>query len=314
MESLEKTNLTRRNPRKKHRVRTDVPYYMLLLPAIVITFFFCYLPMPGIILAFKDYSFKLGIYGSEWAGNGGFEHFITLFKTPGMGQAVWNTFFLNLLGLIVKFPAPIIFALLLNELFFRKFKRVVQTISYMPHFLSWISITGIALTLISTYGPINNFLALLGIDRVKFLDDGDNFIPLYLILTVWQSVGWGSIIFLANISSINGELYEAATLDGANRFQRVWHVTMPALIPTTMILLILDLGQMFGSNFELVWGLRDDSQFNVHVISTLIYQLGMQDGDQEMSTALNFIQSAIALTLTLGANAISKAVSKVSLW
>ncbi|GHV03107.1 protein LplB [Clostridia bacterium] len=300
--------------KKKHKFRQDMPFYLLLLPAIVTVFVFSYMPMPGVIMAFKDLDARQGMFASPWAANGGFAHFIYVFTVPDFADAIWPTVWINILSLIVRFPAPLIFALLLNELHKKVFKRTVQTISYLPYFLSWISVTGLASSLLSEYGGINDLINAVAGHRVGFLKNPDNFIPIYLFLSVWKSIGWGSIIYLANIAAISPDLYEAATLDGANRLKRAWHVTMPALLPTAMILLILEMGQLFGSNFELVYGLQN-AYFQTEVISTVIYKYGLGSGAMyEATTALNLVQSVVALTLTLGANWISKKVSKVSLW
>ncbi|MDR1093223.1 MAG: ABC transporter permease subunit [Clostridiales bacterium] len=312
---MEKTkNGMRKN---KRGFRADLPFYGLLAPAVVFTLVFAYLPMGGILIAFKNFDARVGYWASPWADNFGFQHFIYIFKTPAFTQAMLNTLYLNVLALLAGFPAPLLFALLLNEVRFKPAKRAVQTVSYLPYFLAWISVTGLAVTILAPDGIVNNILYRLGAEPVLFLQNPKTFTPLYLFLTVWKSVGWGSIIFLANIAAISSELYEAATLDGANRWKRVWHITLPALLPTTMILLILQLGQLFGSNFELVYGLQN-AYMDTDVISTAVYKFGLgRDGGslkREASTALGLMQSAIALGLTLGANFVSKKVAKISLW
>lgn len=298
--------------KEKNPLKSDLPFLALLLPALVLTFIFAYLPMIGLVLAFEDFDMFKGFL-SPLTDHYGFGHFITIFRDPSIFGAIWNTFYLNLLGLLVNFPAPLIFALLLDEVTRKGFKRTVQTISYLPYFLSWISVTGLAINLLSLYGSVNDFIRALGFERIRFLENPDNFVPIYIILTVWKGVGWGSIIYLSNISAINSELYESAQLDGANRFQQVCHITLPALLPTAMILLILNVGQMFGSNFELVHGLQS-TYFDKEVISTWVYKHGLQDGDYSMSTALSLFQSVVALVLTMGANKISEKVSSVSMW
>lgn len=298
--------------KEKNSLKGDLPFLALLLPALVLTFIFAYLPMIGLVLAFEDFDMFKGFL-SPLTDHYGFGHFITIFRDSSIFEAIWNTFYLNLLGLLVNFPAPLVFALLLDEVTRKGFKRTVQTISYLPYFLSWISVTGLAINLLSLYGSVNDFIRALGFDRIRFLENPSNFVPIYIILTVWKGVGWGSIIYLSNISSINSELYESAQLDGANRFRQVWHITLPALLPTAMILLILNVGQMFGSNFELVHGLQS-TYFDKEVISTWVYKHGLQDGDYSMSTALSLFQSVVALALTMGANKISEKVSSVSMW
>ncbi|MDR0425757.1 MAG: ABC transporter permease subunit [Clostridiales bacterium] len=301
-------------PAKKQSLRSDLPHILMTMPAVIVTFVFIYLPIFGLLIAFKDYSPKLGILGSPWAALSGFGNFAEIFKTPGLPEAIWNTFYINALTLLINFPAPLIFALFLNEIRQKMFKRVVQTVSYLPYFLSWIAVTSMVTTLLSQYGAINDFLKLIGLERTIFLDKGEFFLPTYILVTVWKGIGWNSIIYLSNISGISPELYEAARIDGAGRWKSVFHITLPALVPTAMILLIMSVGQIFGSNFELVYGLQNDISWNTEVISTVVYKFGLMQGKHSMTTALGLLQGVIALILTMGANQISQKVSSVSMW
>lgn len=261
----------------KRSIVMDTPFYLMLLPAIVLVFLFNYLPLMGIVLAFKENDLSNGFFGGAWASHGGFGNFVTLFQTPEMVEAILNTLLYNTLGLIFSFPAPILFALLLNEITNKIFKRVAQSLSYLPHFLSWISVTALFTSLLATDGPLNDLIVAFGGDRNAFLENEGNFIPIYLLLSIWKDVGWSSIIFLANISSIDPQLYEAAKMDGAGRVNQAVHITLPALIPTIMILLILQLGRMFSSNFDLMYGLQSP-YFTDEVISTVVYKQGLQQG------------------------------------
>lgn len=299
----------------KHRpFRQDFPFYILILPTIIVVFLFRYLPMFGLLIAFKDYNPRLGIFGSPWTDMGGFANFAAVFRTPSFSQAIWNTLFWNLLTLVVSFPAPIILALLINEINNKVFKKTVQTISYLPHFLSTAAITTMVNNLLDSYGLLNGLLSVFRLEPVYLLRNHAAFLPTYLIVNVWQTVGWGSIIFLATLSGISQELYEAAEIDGANRFRRVWHITLPALIPTTMILLIMRIGTLFSSSFEIVYGLQNPIAWTDEVIATAVWKYGIGQGEYSMSTALNLMQGVIAMLLTFGANAISGKVSKISMW
>lgn len=294
-------------------VRKNYGVYLMLLPAVLLTFVFAYLPMPGILVAFKDYNIFKGPLGSPWSG---LHNIQRVFEMPGVVQSIWNTLLLSIYTLLIGFPAPIIFALLLNEMRSMWYKRVVQTISYLPYFLSWISVIGIAINLYSMYGPINDLLVAINgpnTERTLFLANPAFFVPNILILTVWKGLGWDSIIYLAAITSIDPQLYEAAVIDGAGKVKQAWYITMPGLLPTTMILLILRLGGLFGSNFELVYGLQNPF-INYEVISTVVYKMGIQQADYSLATAVGFLQGLVALILTLLANKASKMASGTAIW
>lgn len=265
------------------------------------------------MVAFKDYKGKLGIFGSPWADMWGMANFVEIFTVPGLTDAIWNTLYWNILSLLIGFPLPILFALLLDEVRNKRFKSVVQTISYLPYFLSWIAVTGMASSLLSQYGIINDAIKAITGERIIFLGDKKYFLPVYLFLVVWKSVGWDSIIYLSSISSVAPELYEAARIDGAGRVKQVWHVTLPALVPTAMILLILKVGQLFGSNFELVYGLQNPA-WNEEVISTAVYNYGIGQGRYALATALGFAQGIVALVITMLANKISDKLTSISMW
>ena len=293
--------------------RMNYGVYLMLLPAIVLTFVFSYMPMPGIIIAFKDYNIFKGVWDSPWSG---MRHIIRVFELPNVKQSIVNTAVLSVYTLLVSFPAPILFALMLNEMRIMWYKRVVQTISYLPYFLSWISVIAIAMNLYSMYGPINDLRIAMGgpdTERILFLAEQSFFIPNMLILTVWKGLGWDSIIYLAAITAIDPQLYEAAEIDGASKLKQAWHITMPGILPTTMILLILRLGQLFSSNFELVYGLQNPF-INYEVISTIVYKTGIQQNDFSLATAVGFLQGLVAFLLTIAVNKLSKVVSGTAIW
>lgn len=287
--------------------------YLMMLPALVITLVFSYIPMPGLIMAFQDYNMFKGIAGSPWAG---FKHFINIIKLPALSQAVGNTVFLSVLTLLVTFPAAIVLALLFNELRAGLFKKAVQTISYLPYFLSWISVIGIAGTFLSVYGSVNDFrAALLGEDtqRVMFLSKQELFVPILILLTMWKEVGWNSIIYLAAISSVDVQMYEAARIDGATRLQQAWHITLSSIKPTIIILLIFQMGNIFRSNFELVYGMQNP-YISYDVISTVVYKRGIQQANYSMAAAVGFFEGLISFMLVFTANKIAKKTSEVYIW
>lgn len=295
------------------QIKKDLSLYMLLLPAIILVFVFAYMPIPGIMVAFKNYDVFLGFWDSEWVG---LAHIEAIFQLPSMVKSIWNTFFISVLTLIICFPAPIILALLLNELRKEIFKRVVQTLFYLPHFLSWISVIGIAYAFYAMYGPLNDLLILLfgeSMEREMFLSNPSFFIPNVILLNLWKEVGWGTIIFLAAIASIDQQLYEAAHMDGAGKWKQVIHITMPGILPTVMILLILNLGSLFSANFELIYGLQNPF-IDFEIIQTIVFKHGIQQGNYAMATALGFVQGIIALLLTIGANYAAKKASGYGIW
>jgi putative aldouronate transport system permease protein len=290
-------------------------YALLALP---LTYFvvFKYIPMAYIQIAFKKYSIVQDVWNMEWAKNNGFEHFIKAFSNRDFLYALRNTLTLNLLDLIVGFPAPIILALLLNELAFKRFKRVTQTIVYMPHFLSWIIISGLALQLFApTNGLVNIFLNRIGLESIPFLNDPKHWIWTYIFLGIWQSVGWNTIIYLAAITGINPELYEAAAVDGANRLKKMWHITLPGLKPTIIILLIMSLGRILGSEFDRPFALSNKMVTSVsNVISTFVYTNGIQGLQFSLTTAVGLFQSIICVIFLFMANAIAKRFGERGVW
>ena len=251
--------------------------YLLLLVPLLYLVIFKYSPMYYVTIAFKKYSIVQSVVDMPWAKNGGFEYFIKAFKDKDFLYALRNTITLNMLDIIIGFPIPIIFALLLNELRLKFFKKSVQTIAYMPHFLSWVIIYGIALQLFTKNGLVNLVIQNLGGEPIKFLDDKTNWVATYILLGIWQSFGWNSIIYLAAISGISPELYEAASVDGAGRFQKMWHITLPGIRPTIVVLLILALGNVLGSGFDRPFALQNNAVMeNAEVISTYVYKNGIK--------------------------------------
>jgi len=294
-----------------HKMYKDRHLYFLLLPALLVTFFFAYCPMPGLVMAFKDFSIYKGIWGSDWVG---FENIQKIFTQSKFTIAIWNTLKVSVLNLLITFPAPIILALMINELKGGLFKRFVQTASYLPHFLSWISVVGLIQLMFSRDGLFNDFRIALGAEqRISFLGEQDLFIWFILGTMLWKEVGWGTVVHLANLSSINPDLYEAAEIDGAKHLQKLWYITLPHMIPTVMILLIFKMGTLFSSNFDLIYGLQNP-YIDFEVISTIVYRTGIQGGNYSMSTAIGFMEGMVALVLVVTSNWISKKVSGSGLW
>ena len=278
----------------------------MLLPAVAVMLIFKYLPMGGILMAFEDYSPFKGIFGSKWVG---FANFAKIFTQPKFTTAIRNTLVVSLLDLVIGFPAPILLALLINELENKVFKRIVQTVSYLPHFLSWISVVGIVSILFGRDGIVNDIRIALGAqERIVFLAKQEWFIWFLLGTMVWKETGWGTVIHLANLSSISPDLYEAANIDGANRLQQIRYITIPHMMPTVIVLLIFKMGTLFSSNFELIYGMQNP-YIDFEVISTIVFQTGIKTGNYSVATAIGLMEGLVALILVLGSNWISKKVT-----
>lgn len=298
---------------KKKKIKKYIPLYIMLIPGLVATFIFAYCALPGLAMAFQDYNMFRGILGSPWVG---FKHFKTIFTLPEFSGSIVNTIRLSALNLLFGQPAPIIFALLLNEMRAPKYKRVVQTVSYLPHFLSTMAIIGMSHALFSTYGIVNDVRALMfgdTVERVKFLAQQGFFVPNIIGTQVWAGFGWNSIIYLSAISGIDPELYEAADIDGANRFRQCTSITIPFILPTFVMLFIMKIGHLLQDSFDLVWGLQN-AFIDYETISTTVYKQGIVSGNYSLATALGLFQGVIGLALTLTANKISKKVNNIGLW
>ncbi|MBD0382846.1 sugar ABC transporter permease [Paenibacillus sp. WST5] len=286
-------------------LRRDWQLYFLLLIPLAMALVFKYAPMFGLTLAFKDYKIAKGFWGSEWVG---FEVFLDIFAKPDFIKAIRNTLMLNILDLTFSFTMPIVLALLINEIKSVMFKRVNQTLLYLPHFLSWVIIGAIAYQLLSEgSGMINNLIEQLGGDRIPFLQEDTNWLISYLLIGVWQSMGWGTIIYLAAMSGINPELYEAAIVDGAGRWRKMWNVTLPGIRMTIVTLLILSLGHVMGGSFERIIALQNKAttEFTT-TIPVLVYRWGIESGNFSRATALGLFQAIIGLILVLIADRIAK--------
>jgi putative aldouronate transport system permease protein len=293
-------------------INRDKYLYLLLLLPILYFFIFKYIPMYGVIIAFKDYNLFQGIFGSKWIG---FSAFKEVFAMNDFFRVVRNTLILNFLDLIFGFPAPIILALILSEIKYMWFKKSAQTILYLPHFLSWVIIGGIAYQLLSQNGFINNSLKAMGLAPIPFLTEKWHWLFTYVGVGVWQNAGWGTIIYLAAIAGINRELYDAADVDGAGRLRKIWHITLPGIKPTIIILLILSLGRMVSIGFERPYVIGNPlvSDFS-EVISTFVYRIGLQSGNFTQATAVGLFQSVVSLMFLLTTNYIAEKSGESGIW
>ena len=295
--------------------------YLLLLVPIIYFIIFRYGPMEYIITAFKKYKINAPVWEMEWAKNKKretdvFFYFKQAFQDNQFLRALKNTVILNVLDLVVGFPAPIIFALILNELVFKRFKKVVQTVAYMPHFLSWVIIYGLSLRIFATDdGLINMLIQKLGGNPIPFLGDENLWVVTYIFLGVWQNFGWGSIVYLASIAGINQELYEAASVDGAGRFKKMWHITLPGIKPTIVVLLIMNLGNILGGGFDRPFAMQNNLVLNTaEVISTYVYKKGVLAAQYSLTTAVGLFQSVVGVFFLLLANFISRKLGERGIW
>lgn len=293
-------------------IRKNKLLYVMLLPVLLYYVVFHYAPMYGAIIAFKDFSPRLGIWGSDWVG---FEHFREFFTGPYFWRTIKNTVLISFYQLLFGFPAPIILALLLNELKHALFKRTVQTITYMPHFISLIVICGILKDFTSSEGVINDVVAFFGGERLTFLLEPSLFRTVYVSSGIWQNIGWGTIIFLAALTGIDQEQYEASKIDGAGRWKQMTHVTLPGLMPTIIILLILDIGRMMNVGFEKIILLYNPGTYETaDVISSYVYRVGLQDFNYSFSSAVGLFNSVINFVLLISSNWLSRKFNDTSLW
>jgi putative aldouronate transport system permease protein len=286
--------------------------YLMAIPVLVYYIIFRYGPMYGLIIAFKDFSPGKGIWGSPWAG---FKHFESFFSGPYAWPLIRNTFLISAYNLLWGFPLPVILALLLNEVRNNTFKRTVQTVTYLPHFISLVVVCGLIVDFTASDGVINDIIEMLGGERTNFMMKPEWFRTIYVASEIWQNIGWDSIIYLAAITNLDPQLYEAATIDGANRWRQTFHITIPGIMPTIIILLILRLGRLMDVGHEKILLLYNPlTRETADVISTYVYRRGLLDFDYSFSTAVGLFNSLINFGLLMVANAISRRVSETSLW
>lgn len=295
------------------RLKKSRYLYLMIAPVVIWYLVFCYAPMFGLVIAFKEYDMYEGIAKSPFIGLLQFKNF---FSSIYFWRLIRNTFLISFYGLIFGFPAPIILALLFNELKDGRFKKVTQTISYLPHFISTVIIVGMFTTFLAPEtGLINNIIELLGGQRIYFLSEPRYFRSLYIILDIWRSVGWGSIIYLAALSNVETELYEACVIDGGGYWRQLFHITLPGIAPTVVIMLILRIGQLMTVGYETIILMYSPSTYETgDVISTYVYRVGLIDSNYSFSSAVGMFNSIISMTLLVCANSISKRFGETSLW
>ena len=298
--------------RKLHRSR-----YLYLMFAAPFLFYvlFEYAPMYGVLIAFKEIKVFRGLGAILSAPGIGFKHFEQYLTDPYFWTLVRNTVLIQVLGLAVGFPAPIVLAMMLNEVRAIAFKRAIQSITYMPHFISLVVICGMIVNFVSTDGVVNNFLAFLGFQRTAFLVRPEWFRPIYIASDIWQHVGWGSIIYLAALTNVDPQLYEAASLDGAGRWRQLRHVTWPGIVPTVVILFILALGRIMEVGYQKIILLYTGATYETaDVIATYVYRRGLIESDFSYATAVGLFTSVIGIAFVVSANRISRSLGETSLW
>jgi putative aldouronate transport system permease protein len=303
-------------PKKKTfvtKLKKSWQLYLFALPAFIIILIFSYGPMYGVIIAFKDYMPAFGILGSPWVG---FKHFQRFFESYYFWDLMKNTLGISVYSLVVGFPLPIILALVLNELKDGPFKKFTQTVTYAPNFISVVVICGMVISFLTpSTGIINHLLDFLGFERISFMSDPRWFKTVYVLSGVWQGTGWGSVIYLAALSGVDIQLHEAATVDGATRLQRIWYINLPTIVPTMVILLIMNLGSVMSLGYEKILLLQNALNMDSsNVIATFVYKQGLLEAQYSFAAAVGLFNSAINAVLLILVNSISRKVSQTSLW
>lgn len=299
----------RARKKKWAQIQTNKYLYVMLLPGVIYFVIFKYLPMGGLVIAFQDYQPWNGILGSPFVG---LKHFIRLFTEDTFVLLMKNTLVIFGLNIVLSFPFPIILALLLNELRSAKLKKSIQTIIYLPHFMSWVIVVSIFYVLLTTEnGVVNNIIMANGGQRISFLTDPNWLRPIYIFQQIWKGAGWGTIVYLAAITNVDEQLFEAADMDGANRFRKIWHITLPAIRPTIITLLILKIGDVLELGFEHMFLLMNSMNKEVaQIFDTFVYTAGIKNGQLSYSTAVGLFKGLIGLVLVVMANKLAKKVGE----
>lgn len=289
--------------------------YLLLIPVIAYYIVFKYVPMLGLQIAFKDFSFRKGIWGSEWIG---FDHFIRFFSSSQSVSIIMNTLILGVQSLVLCFPMPIILALIFNEIRSKKFKKTLQTITYAPHFISTIVVCGMLISMVSpSTGIFNTLLLKLGIieEPIYVMGSAKYFRPVYVITDIWKDSGWSAILYISALAAIDESMYEAAEVDGASRWAQLIHITLPSIVPTIITMLILETGKVLSIGFEKVYALQNDLNLSVsEVISTYTYKQGLENLEYDYATSIGLFNAVISFVMLLTVNYLSKKFSKNSLF
>ena len=309
-----KTNTLQKTRQKTGMERFKISFsknkylYLLALPGFIYLILFAYKPMVGLLMAFEDYNILDGIWGSDWVG---LKHFKTFFSGADFWPVMRNTIKISLLQLLFEFPAPVLLAIIFNEIRDGKFKKVTQTVSYLPHFLSWITIAAMMTTLLSpSTGLVNNLLVKLGFEPVYFLAEKDMFVPILIISNIWKEVGWETVIYLAALAGLDQETGEAAIIDGCTRFQKIRYINVPYLLSTVAIMLILRMGGILNAGFDQIFNLYSPATYEVaDVLDTYVYRLGIQGFQYSLSTAIGLFKSVVGIIMVLVTNWLTKRLS-----
>ena len=312
--TLDRKTLGALRSERRRRARRYLMLYGFCVIPVAALFVFHYIPIYGILLAFKDFKYNLGILGSPWND---FQHFRDLFTDPFFPRIVRNSIIISVLKIVFAFPAPILLAILINEIHTSSLKRTIQSISYLPHFMSWVVLAGMIEELLSPQRGVPLFVAtLLGAEQVPDLLADPQFFRAMLVMThIWQAIGWGSIIYFAAISTIDPELYEVAALDGAGRVRMAWHITVPSLVPVITVVFILQIGRLLNAGFDQIFNLYHPLVYEVaDILDTYEYRVGILRGEFGIGTAVGLFKNVIGVTLLVGANLIIKRYNQYGIW
>lgn len=304
---------TKRKKNYFRGIKSMVPLYLFILPGLVLVILFNYIPMAGLQLAFKEWDFSGGIWGSPWVGLDNFKEFVASYD---FWKVVANTFSLTLLRFVFTFPAPIVLALMINEISNQRFKRIIQTISYLPHFISWIVVIGFLDALLSVQGGVvNSLLKIIGKEEIMFMASIPWFKPIVIISGIWKDVGWGTILYLAAIAGINPELYEAGSIDGAGKFAKMRHITLPGMVPIISIVLVLSIPSLLRAGVDQIYPMINPVNIEVaEVIDTYVLRLGIGQAQFSVTTAIGLIMSILSTCLLIICNTISKRMGGEGIW
>lgn len=319
MKLVNKKGESGRGDRKKTKygqtlshVKNYTPLYIMLIPTLLFYILFCYKPMYGVLIAFKDFEPAIGFADSPWVG---FKHFKAFFESYHFERVLRNTVIISGTSILFGFPAPILLALLMNEIRNARFKKTVQSITYMPHFISMITICGMIKIFTNDTGIITNIVELFGGSGESLLNKPEYFVPIYIISDIWQGIGWGTIVYLAALTGVDQELYEAAAIDGAGRLRQTWHITLPGIMPTIVTMFILRMGSALSVGYEKIILLYNYATYETaDVISSFVYRAGLLESQWSFSTAVGLFNSVINLIFLVVANKISKKITETSLW
>ncbi|KUP23515.1 ABC transporter permease subunit [Paenibacillus sp. FSL R7-0345] len=295
-----------------HQLKVYWPLYVMAIPGMIFLIVFKFIPLAGAVIAFKDYSVFQGFIDSPWAG---FKHFETLLKHPDFLRVFSNTLLLGLFKLTIVFPIPVLLAMMINEIRKSALKKGIQTALYIPHFLSWVIVGGILFDFFSLSGMFNIVLGWFGSEPVLAMQESAYFRPIYVLASIWKDAGWGTVVYMAAISAIDPQLYESAMIDGASRFRQIRHITFPILLPTVLVLFLLDIGNFLDLGFDQVYNLLTPMTYNVgDILDTYVFRTGIQQGQYSFATAVGLFQSVIGFIMVYTFNKLSKKVSDGGLW